>query len=317
MRPILRPILRLALMALSLAGPAAAQEGGVPERLAALSRGAAWQPAGVIPLAFNTHHPQGMARVGDRFFLSSVEIIARTERYPAPREGLDRSAGEGRGHLFEIDAEGRLLRGITLGEGSIYHPGGIDFDGTHLWVPVAEYRPNSRSIIYRVDPATMQAEAMFRFGDHVGGLVRDVASNTLHGVSWGSRRFYAWPLDGAGRPTNLATAPEALRRPNPSHYIDYQDCHSVGPGLALCGGLNAYRPRGSQGPVFALGGVELVDLARGAPVFQLPVEHWTESGLPMTQNPFAVAARGTNGLRFWFAPEDERTRIYIFDVTPR
>ncbi|NGM22766.1 hypothetical protein G3576_22325 [Roseomonas stagni] len=310
-------ILRLALMALSLAGPAAAQERGIPDRLAALSRGAAWQPAGVIPLAFPTHHPQGMARIGDRFYLSSVEIITRTERFPEPRDGLDRTPGEGRGHLFEVDAEGRLLRSVTLGEGSIYHPGGIDFDGTHLWVPVAEYRPNSRSIIYRVDPATMQAEAVFRFGDHVGGLVMDRASATLHGVSWGSRRFYAWPLDGAGRPTNLATAPEALRRANPSHYIDYQDCHSVGPGLALCSGLNAYRPRGPQGPVFALGGVELVDLARGAPVFQLPVEHWTESGLPMTQNPFAVAAQGANGLRFWFAPEDDRTRIFVFDVMPR
>ena len=32
----------------------------------------------------------------------------------------------------------------------MYHPGGIDYDGRHIWVPVAEYRPNSRSIIYRV-----------------------------------------------------------------------------------------------------------------------------------------------------------------------
>jgi hypothetical protein len=311
--------LRRACLALALiaAGPAVAQE-GIPERFMALSRsGAEWRQVAAIPLAFATHHPQGMARIGDRFYLSSVEIIERTERFPAPRDGLDRTPGRGRGLLFEVDAEGRLLRTLELGEGDIYHPGGIDFDGTHLWVPVAEYRPNSRSIIYRVDPGTMQAEAMFRFDDHVGGLVRDVASNTLHGVSWGSRRFYAWPQDAAGRPTNPEANSAALRRPNPSHYIDYQDCHSVAPGRALCSGLNAYRPQGPSGPVLALGGLELVDLARGAPIFQLPVERWTESGLPMTQNPFAVAAQGANGLRLWFAPEDDRTRLFVFDVAPR
>jgi hypothetical protein len=304
-------------LALVAAGPAAAQD-AIPDRLMALSRsGAEWRQVGAIPLAFPTHHPQGMARIGDRFYLSSVEIIERTERYPEPRDGMDRSAGRGRGHLFEVDAEGRLLRSLELGEGDIYHPGGIDFDGTHLWVPVAEYRPNSRSIIYRVDPRTMQAEAMFRFDDHVGGLVRDVTGNTLHGVSWGSRRFYAWPQDAAGRPVDPGVASVALRRPNPSHYIDYQDCHSVASGRALCSGLNTYRPQGPSGPVLALGGLELVDLARGAPLFQLPVERWTEGGLPMTQNPFAVAAQGANGLRLWFAPEDDRTRIFVFDVGPR
>ena len=63
---------------------------------------------------------------------------------------------------------------------------------------MAEYRPNSRSIVYRVDPETMKAEEMFRFADHVGGLVHDTDSKSLHGVSWGSRRFYRWALDANG-----------------------------------------------------------------------------------------------------------------------
>ncbi len=309
----MRPL--LLLLALLAPLPAAAQD-GIPDRLRALTRGLTWRPVSVTQLQFPAHHPQGMIRIGDRTYLSSVEITERTQRYDAPRDGMDRTPGIGRGHLYEIDAEGRLLRSVTLGEGDIYHPGGLDFDGTHLWVPVAEYRPNSRSILYRVDPATMRAEEVFRFADHVGGLVMDRASNTLHGVSWGSRRFYAWPLGPDGRPSNAAVTPEAMRRPNPSHYIDYQDCHSVGPGLALCSGLNAYRPAGPSGPVLALGGVELVDLAAGRAVFQLPVELWTESGLPMTQNPFFVAPQG-RGLRFWFAPEDDRTRLFAYDVEPR
>jgi len=315
MRNAIFAALAAACLCLPARGQAPAQE-SIPDRLRQLNRGAAWTPAGVVTLQFGTHHPQGMVRIGNRTWISSVEINERTQRYPTPQDGMDRTPGRGRGHLFEVGEDGALLRGLTLGEGDIYHPGGIDFDGTHLWVPVAEYRPDSRSIVYRVDPATLRAEEVFRFADHVGGVVYDRAANTLHGVSWGSRRFYAWPLGADGKPTNLATPPAALRRRNPSHYIDYQDCKSVGDGLALCSGLNAYRPAGPSGPQFRLGGVELVDLRRGQAVFQLPVELWTESGLPMTQNPFFVSPQG-NGLRFWFAPEDDRTRLFTFDVAPR
>lgn len=61
-----------------------------------------------IPLNFVTHHPQGMVKFADRIFLSSVEIIERTQRFESPRDGLDRTPGRGRGHLFEIDLQGNL-----------------------------------------------------------------------------------------------------------------------------------------------------------------------------------------------------------------
>jgi hypothetical protein len=296
------------LMAASAALSPARAEEGVADRFRRIARGAEWRPVAVIPLGFPTHHPQGMARVENRFLISSVEILERPQRYDTPREGMDRSPGRGRGHLFAVDAGGRLLGDLVLGEGEIYHPGGVDFDGTYLWVPVAEYRPNSRSIIYRIDPATLRAEEMFRVPDHVGGLVMDRASGTLHGVSWGSRRFFRWKLGADGRPEGAAGPPRA----NPSFYVDYQDCHGAGAGLMLCGGLNGYRRPGQEAS-FALGGLDLVDLARGTPLHQLPVELWTGDGLPMTQNPFAAAVEGA-GLRFWFAPEDDRTRIFVFDV---
>jgi len=117
-------------------------------RIMQLTRGSQWRPVATLPLNFPTHHPQGMVRVGERLYVTSVEIIEATQRYPALRDGLDRSAGRGRGHLFEIDLQGNLQRQITLGEGDVYHPGGIDYDGRNIWVPVAEYRPNSRAIVY-------------------------------------------------------------------------------------------------------------------------------------------------------------------------
>ena len=117
-------------------------------------------------MKFTTHHPQGMVKIGEML----VRVVRRghgcePQRFPQLVDGYDRDMGEGVGHLFKVDMKGNLLADLTLGEGAIYHPGGIDYDGRYIWVPVAEYRPNSRSIIYRVDPATMKARRCFGFGD--------------------------------------------------------------------------------------------------------------------------------------------------------
>ena len=188
----------------------------------------------------------------------------------------------------------------------------MDYDGKWIWVPAAEYRPNSRAIIYRVDPAAMKSSEVFRYGDHIGGLVRNAKNNSLHGVSWGSRRFYRWTVDGNDRPTNAETPPERLRVTNPSGYIDYQDCKYLGGQEALCSGLNMYQMK-KEGPRFALGGFEIVDLAGNRPVFQMPVELWTDGGLPMTYNPFWIEPSAT-GLRAYFMPEDEKSTLYIFEA---
>ncbi len=299
-----------AMAAANFSPPAAAADATLAERVMQLSRASKWQLAASVPLAFPTHHPQGMVRIGERMVMSSVEIVEPTQRYPSPQGGLDRSAGRGQGHLFEFDMQGKLLRQAKLGEGDIYHPGGIDFDGRDIWVPVAEYRPDSKAIVYRVDPATLQASEVLRVADHIGGIVHDADAGTLHGVSWGSRRFYRWALGADLRATGAAP----LRRLNPSHYVDYQDCHYLGAGRMLCSGLNAYR-MSPDAPRFPLGGIEIVDLASGTPVFQVPVTQWTESGLPMTQNPFWAESHGA-GLRFYFVPEDNKSQMYVYDVTP-
>ena len=149
----------------------------VGDRVLSLTRASSWTLVRSVPIAFRTFHPQGMVKIGETLFVSSVEVV-------------DRDAGKGVGHLFKIDMAGNLLADLRIGEGAIYHPGGLDYDGRYIWMPVAEYRPDSRSIVYRVDPASMKAEERFRVADHIGALVHDTDSDTLRGVSWGSRRFY-------------------------------------------------------------------------------------------------------------------------------
>ena len=317
MHPLTRLIVIAVALVAALSAPiaSAASDPVLGERVLKLTRGTKWNEIAAIKIGFKTHHPQGMIKIGDDFFVSSVEILKPTTRYPEPRDGYDRDTGEGKGHLFKIGPKGELLADLVLGEGAVYHPGGIDYDGESLWVPVAEYRPNSAAIVYRVDPKTMKAVEVFRFRDHVGGIVRDTESNTLHGVSWGSRRFYAWPLGADGRITNADAKPETLRVLNPAQYIDYQDCHYLGRRRMLCSGLNTYRSSPGGAPFF-LGGWEVVNLADNRAIWQVPIELWSPSGKPMTQNPFFVETTAA-GLRAYFMPDDDDSTLFVFEAAVR
>ncbi|MGH9141339.1 MAG: DUF6454 family protein [Vicinamibacterales bacterium] len=281
-----------ALAAVALAAVQTDSRVVVAERVAMLTRSSPWTLVASVPIAFDTFHPQGMVKIGETLFVSSVEVI-------------DRGAGRGIGHLFKIDQAGHLLADLRLGEGAIYHPGGIDYDGQSIWVPVAEYRPDSRSIVYRVDPGKMKATEVFRVADHIGAIVHNTDDHLLHGVSWGSRRFYRWTLDGTG----------AGRADNTSHYVDYQDCKYAGRRRMLCSGVTEIRPSPGA-PPFRLGGLELVDLGDGRPLHQVPILLWTAGSLDMTHNPVWLEPSAA-GLRGYFMPEDNRSTLYIYDVVPQ
>ena len=279
------------------------------ERVKGLSRSSVWTPVSAVPVGFDTHHPQGMVRVGHALFVSSVEVKVPARRFPAPVDGMDRDAGAGVGHLFKMDLQGRLISRTTLGEGTMYHPGGIDYDGRSIWTSVAEYRPDSRSIVYRVDPDTLQATEVFRFRDHLGAIVHDRARGELHAVSWGSRRFHRWKVGARGE-----VDPGAVRTSiNPSFYVDYQDCKYLGARQMLCSGVTELRRPPDAAP-FRLGGLELVSLEDGRPLHQVPIPLWTKTGLAMTQNPVWIETNQSGGLRVYFMPEDTQSSLYIYDV---
>ena len=302
MRPAFHSLIALAIVADSGQTAPPGSRSVLADRVTALTRNSVWKMVASIPVRFRTFHPQGMVRIDETFFVSSVEV-------------KDRDAGRGIGHLYKIDAAGNLVADLTLGEGNIYHPGGIDYDGVNIWVPVAEYRPDSRSIVYRVDPQAMKATEVLRFADHIGAIVHNTDDHTLHGVSWGSRRFYRWTLGRDGRVTNGTTPPERLRTFNTSPYLDYQDCKYAGARRMLCTGVTEMR-QPSATSAFRLGGIDLIDLRDGRPVHQVPVLLWTAGGLDMTHNPVWLEPAAT-GVRGFFMPEDEKSTIYVYDVDAR
>jgi hypothetical protein len=273
-----------------------------------VTRSTAWTQVEKLRLDFPTYHPQGMSLVGDRIFLSTVEILEPTVRYPQPdKDGYDRSTGAGRGHVLVLTRDGRLLKDIVVGEGSIYHPGGIDFDGTDVWVPVAEYRPNSSSIVYTIDPETYEVTEQFRERDHVGGVVADRKTNRISGVSWGSRKLFTWNSEGRLLGTEQ----------NPSHLLDYQDCEYAGAGHQLCSGVTGLKT--ASGGNFELGGMALTSLSDAQIVHEVPFQAFSTAGHSITRNPVALESEG-DVLRMFAAPDDGEepagTELYVFEARP-
>jgi hypothetical protein len=290
---------------------------GKPElvrRLRALSPEAKWFERPAIRLGFDAHHPQGLVKVGHSFYLSSVEVLRKPEAIDPGRGGFDRGPGQGVGHLFRFDHNGFLKEDLRLGEGTSYHPGGMDFDGRNLWVPVAEYRPRGASVVYRISLDPLRSEKVFNYPDHIGAVAFDPMTRELHGFSWGSRNFYRWRIPRRGRIRDAEISPMALRRPNPSFYIDYQDCKWIGDGLMVCSGLRSYPNVATGGPVFSLGGIDLVQPSIPGPVHQIPVIRRSDSGRVITQNAFWVESV-PGGLRFWFVPDDGPSLVRVFDVS--
>jgi hypothetical protein len=261
----------------------------IRQAVARLDRRTRWELVGLVPLTFATHHPQGLVFVGEHTFLSSVEIL---ENPSLPANSNRRTPGRGIGHLFVLGKDGTLLRDLRLGEGDMYHPGGIDFDGSKIWVSVAEYRDRSASLILTIDPMSFDVTERFRVPDHVGWVVCDSAKKTVYGGSWGSQQFYAWSTNGD----------ELDHWENPSSFIDYQDCQYAGSGLLLCSGI-AILPSPENAANYELGGIALVDLLGHRTVHEAPISLFSSAGHVVTRNPFALSM-GPGGLLLHVAPDD-------------
>ncbi|WP_432881806.1 DUF6454 family protein [Kribbella sp. CA-245084] len=257
----------------------------------ATDRSTAWALVERVPLKFPTYHPQGIALVGELIFMTSVEVLEA----PVPVDGYDRTPGAGIGHLFAMDRQGNLKQDIQLGEGTAYHPGGLDFDGKDLWVPVAEYRPDSRAIVYTVDPTTYEVTERFRVQDHVGGVVRDRTTGHVHGVSWGSRTLYSW----------TPTGKQLSKLANASHFVDYQDCSYTADGKQLCGGVTTLP--GPNNTSYDLGGLALLDLRTNRILHEIPFPYFSPTtNHNATRNPVALEST-PDKLRLITAPDDGDT----------
>ena len=294
----------------SPSGPDCSRDDATTILFKTLSKGSSWSRVADIVPNFDTYHTQGLYKVGTNFFLSAVEKIEKTKKSGIQTDSLfsfetDRSTGSGKAWVFKYNENGELIDSVDLTDGDIYHPGGIDFDGTNLWVPVAEYRPSSASNIYIVDPETLEAKkVLLAYPDHIGGIVHNVAKGTVRGVSWGSRRLYRFKVrTNKNGDTKLRYKSWV---PNPQKYIDYQDCHYQGVEYMLCSGLNGYSSPGVGS--FRFGGLNLVDLKTNTIATTVPVKAY------LTSDGKLIASNNA-----WFMEphaSDSETMLMYFQTEP-
>jgi hypothetical protein len=278
-----------------------------------LTFNAQWKPVDAVPLRFNAFHTQGLVKIGEFFYLSAVEVEQWPQRYDTPQGTLDRDAGVGRGHILKFDRDGNLLYDLLVGRGDAYHPGGLDYDGKYIWIPVTEYRPHSFSVIYRLDPETMTVEEVMTYDDSIGAMIHDTDDNSLIGVNWDARKFYRWTFDANGRIDNANVPPEQLGVTRGSSYVAFQDGQYLGNRLMLGSGSQNF----SNGKdTVLIGGLEVIDLTDFRPVLQLPVREYAPiSGRIATNNPCAVEITPQGGIRAYFVPDDYNDAVLlIYDI---
>jgi len=96
--------------------------------------------------------------------------------------------------ITPLDAQGEVT--------TLDHPGGIQSDGTRLWIPLAESKRDGRSII-RAFPlsdlvAGQRLKPVFEFpvSDHIGAVAVSSERELLFGANWDTEKIYVWDFKG-------------------------------------------------------------------------------------------------------------------------
>src|SRR5262249_25777539 len=159
-----------------------------------------------------TYHVQGIEADADRLWVTSVDRNTQS------------------GYLQEFSMpEGALIRETPVQDGTRYHPGGISGAGESLWIPVAEYKANSTSVIQKRSKRTLAIEKQFTVQYHIGCVAVD--GETVIGGNWDSRDLYFWNTDGLllrKVPNPTQTDAPARRRFQPVVCVSTEKVAAVG-----------------------------------------------------------------------------------------
>ena len=265
-----------------------------------------WQLVESIDLKFDTYHPQGMLKVDDTFYITTVKV-ERRPRYT--RQGKQVSVmdeGAGKGYLMQFDADGNLLKRIELCEGTIFHPGGMDFDGRYIWVPITKYYPYSRSLIVRVDVRSHQVEKVCYVDDSIGAIIHDTDNNILVGANWDADEFLTWQLDSALEVNDAELTAAERRHANTAKHLAIQDSKYIGGGKMVGFGLK-------NGPKGRVGGFDVIDTRTFEKLRSADIELRTPRKSIVSGNPSTIEIVGDK-MRLYFAPEDNKTTLYIYQT---
>lgn len=213
------------------------------------------------PIAHIHDHVQGLDVDCDWFWISAVDRRTKT------------------GWVWRVDR--RTLQTVAernITQGFLYHPGGFQVAGGSLWIPIAEYRPRSKSRVLELDPLTLAERSGFAVEDHIGSVAADGGA-FLMGANWDARLAYRWNKSGKLLRTIANPGPLAI-----------QDMKSI-QGKLFAGGLVEQTCRLEQLDPDTLATTASIPLPAG--------RCYTHEGMALFDG------------RFYFLPEDEpQSRIY-------
>jgi beta-lactamase class A len=223
-------------------------------------------PEKVIELKASMDHVQGIDVDGNRLWVTWVDRQKK------------------KGHLGEFElSTGRLVRSVEVQKGERYHPGGLAREADSLWLPVAEYKASSSSLIQRRNRKTLALEAEFIVPDHVGCVA--VRNGHIYGGNWDSRQIYVW--DASGKLLS--------KRDNPSG-TSFQDMKAQGDYLIGSG----IRPDGGAIDWLESNDLRLVRRVRAGK---------TDRGVLLTHEGMTISAG-----RLYLLPEDSPSRLFVFPL---
>ncbi len=224
-------------------------------------------PVKITELSGDSYHVQGIDTDGKRLWVTSVDKDHQ------------------KGYLLEFSlATGERLRMVEVTDGVRYHPGGFSADDASLWLPVAEYRRASSSVIEKRNARTLELESRFDVADHIGCLA--VAPDALIGANWDSRDFYFW--DRGGRLLRKVANPTGN---------GYQDIKFVDGRLIASGLLPGHS-----------GAVDWLEYPSLRLIRRIPFGR-TSRGVPYTNEGMTFR----NG-RLFLLPEDSASRLFEFQL---
>ena len=315
---------------------ARSQASAILPLFANLGRTTTWTLVSQIPLSGDTGEPEGLVIIPSSTNASHISrIIVSAGNWTEPTksfgnhtiiDGTDRSNGAGSAHIRVYDGEGAIIADakLTAEDEEEYHIGGLDYDGTHIWATLAQYRPNTTATVISIDPSTLEYTRVLRAGDHLGGIVHDLKSQSITCLTWGSRNATTYNLSDLPPPVMESrageigdfTPPSKVVR-NPSFYVDYQDCKFLGHHptafsprprpLMICSGVASLTLN------VTIGGVAVVDVATMIPILEVPLTMTSDLGVPITQNPFDVTVVDGK-LRMYFLPDLHNSTLYVYEA---
>ncbi len=226
------------------------------------------KPDAVVALQGETHHVQGLLVSGDRVYVTAVDRAAR------------------KAYLFEHDLKtGTRLRAVEIQQGARYHPGGFDADDAALWIPVAEYRAGSSTVVQRRSRESLQLISSFEVADHVGALA--VGPDRLYAANWDARSLIELSPDGK--------ILRARDNPTPLAIQDWKYRN----GILVA---SAVTPADPAGAAVAWIDPETLGVLKTVPAGV------TDRGVPFT----AEGLDSRDGT-LYLLPEDAPLRVFVFD----